>query len=116
MTEPITLQGILTILGLIVAIVAGCTAIGAIIKWITGVHDKMQQWDGYEQKMHELEARMSDHQTDIEARLQEIRTEQEILTSSMLAVLDGLQQLKCNGNVTKAHTALEQYLNDRAHH
>lgn len=108
MTEPITLQGILSILGLIVAIVAGVTAIGAIIKWITGVHDRMQKWDSYEKQI-------SDLKTDVEARLQEIRSEQCILTSSMLAVLDGLQQLHCNGNVTKAHEALEKYLNDSSH-
>ena len=108
MTEPITLQSILTILGLIVAIVAGVTAIGAIIKWITGVHDRMEKWDGYEAQIKEM-------QTDVEARLQEIRAEQCLMTSSMLAVLDGLKQLNCNGKVTTAHDDLEAYLNDSSH-
>lgn len=116
MTDPITLQSILTMLGVLVAIVAGITAIIAIIKWITGVHDRMQLWDGYQKQISDLEARMTDRQTDIEAKLQEIKAEQCILTSSMLAVLDGLQQLHCNGNVTKAHSELEQYLNEQAHH
>ena len=116
MSYPITLQGILTILGIIVGIVAGLTAIGAIIKWINGVHDKMQTWDNYEKKFVDLESRMNDRHTDIEAKLQEIKAEQYVLTNSMLAVLDGLQQLNCNGNVTKAHAELEQYLNEQAHH
>ena len=72
--------------------------------------------DGYQKQISDLEARMTDRQTDIEAKLQEIKAEQCILTSSMLAVLDGLQQLHCNGNVTKAHSELEQYLNEQAHH
>lgn len=108
MTEPITLQSILTILGLIVAIVAGLTAIGGIIKWINGVHDKMEKWDSYEEQIKEM-------QTDVEARLQEIRTEQCIITSSVFAILDGLKQLNCNGKVTAAHERLEAYLNESSH-
>ena len=33
----------------------------------------------------------------------------------MLASLDGLMQLNCNGNVTKAHGRLEKHLNKQAH-
>ena len=116
MNDPITISSILTSLGWIVTIVAGLTAIGVLIKWITGVHDKMQSWDNQEKQIHDLECRMTDRQTDIEAKLQEIRSEQCLMTSSLLAILDGLQQLNCNGNVTKAHTELEQYLNQQAHH
>ena len=47
--------------------------------------------------------------------LQQIRTEQCELTGAMLAVLEGLIQLNCNGPVTEAHNKLTQYLNDQAH-
>lgn len=116
MSEPITLQGILAILGVLVAFVAGITAIWAIVKWINGAHDKMQAWDGYTEKIDALDKKLADQQTDIEAKLQEIRTEQCILTSSMLAVLEGLGQLNCNGPVTEAREELTRYLNDQAHH
>lgn len=115
MNTPITFNGILGVLAIIVAIVAGITAIIAVVKWITGVHDKMKAWDDNAVQIRNLEAKMNDRQTDIEARLQEIRAEQCLMTSSMLAVLDGLKQLNCNGNVTKAYQELEAYINEQAH-
>ena len=36
-------------------------------------------------------------------------------SKTMLASLDGLMQLHCNGNVTKAHDRLEKHLNQQAH-
>lgn len=115
MNTAITLNSILLAFGTIVAIVAGITAIIAVVKWITTIHDRCQRWDAYAVDIDRLRTEMKDHQTDIEAKLQEIRSEQYILTSSMLAVLDGLQQLKCNGEVTKAHTELQAHLNKEAH-
>lgn len=38
-----------------------------------------------------------------------------VLGSSTVASLDGLMQLHCNGNVTKAHGMLEKHLNQAAH-
>lgn len=36
-------------------------------------------------------------------------------SEELLASLDGLMQLHCNGNVTKAHGMLEKHLNQAAH-
>ena len=115
MNEPFTMNGLIAVFAVIVAIVAGITAIIAVIKWINGVHDKMKSWDNHAVQIRDLEARMTDRQTDIEAKLQEIKAEQYLLTSSMLAVLDGLKQLNCNGNVSRAYSDLEQYINEKAH-
>ena len=115
MNDPITLQGIMTILGVIVAIVAGLTAIGLVIRWINKAHDKMEQWDNYNDKLDALDKKIQDQQTDIDAKLQQIRTEQCYMSASMLAVLEGLMQLNCNGPVTEAHATLTKYLNDQAH-
>lgn len=52
---------------------------------------------------------------DTEAKLQEIRAEQCMMTYCMSAVLDGLHQLKCNGPVTEARNELDKYLNKQAH-
>lgn len=108
MNTPITLNGILLTLGTIAAIVAGITAIYAVVKWINANHDRCQKWDSYEMKIEEL-------QTDINEKLQQIRTEQYVLTDCMSAVLDGLHQLNCNGKVTEARSSLDEYLNKRAH-
>lgn len=52
---------------------------------------------------------------ETEAKLQEIRAEQEMITVCMRAVLDGLHQLNCNGKVTEASDRLDEYLNSKAH-
>ena len=44
-----------------------------------------------------------------------IKDELCVMSYAMLASLDGLKQLHCNGEVTKAHEALEKHLNKRAH-
>lgn len=110
MNTPITFNGMLAALAVVVAIVAGITAIIAIIKWITGAHDKMKAWDNYAVQIQNIEAQIKDQRTDIEAKLQEIQAGQCILTSSVLAILDGLKQQGCNGKVTQAHADLEEYL------
>lgn len=108
MDTPITFNGILVVLGIIVAIVAGITAIIMIVKWITGLHDKVQKWDGYEKTMENC-------QTDIDAKLQQLQAEQCMLTYCMMAVLDGLHQQGCNGKVTEAREKLDKYLNKTVH-
>ena len=108
MNTPITFNGILGALAILVAIVAGIAAIIAIVKWINNAHDRAQKWDNYGMKIDEL-------QTDLNARLQQIQDEQYILTDCMSAVLDGLHQLKCNGRVTEAKASLDNYINKRAH-
>ena len=47
--------------------------------------------------------------------IQAIKDELCVLSYAVLAALDGLMQLHCNGNVTKAHGQLEKHLNQTAH-
>ena len=47
--------------------------------------------------------------------IQSIKDELCVLSYAVLAALDGLMQLHCNGNVTKAHEQLEKRLNQTAH-
>lgn len=60
---------------------------------------------------HDLEMLRVQHNDDIRI----IRKEQQMLCYGVLACLEGLQQKGCDGNVTKAHEALEKHLNDAAH-
>lgn len=115
MNTPITLTSILTIFGILVAIVGGVTAIIALVKWINNIHDRVQKWDEYDMKIANVEKSMSDLHTDIDGKLQQIRAEQYVLTDCMVAVLDGLQQLGCNGKVTQAKNNLANYMNEKAH-
>ena len=115
MNAPVTLNGVLVVLGYIVGIVAGLTAIGMIIKWIIGVYKKTMQWDGYTTRIEALDKKIEDQKTDTDAKLQEINAGLAVLTNSMLAVLEGLTQLNCNGPVTEARDELIRHLNDAAH-
>lgn len=108
MDTAITLKLILAILGTLVALVAGIGAILVLIGYITSVHDKRQKYDSYENQINELKL-------DTTAKLQEIQAEQCMLTYCMMATLDGLHQLKCNGKVTEAREKLDKYLNQQAH-
>lgn len=108
METAITLKLILAILGTLVAIVAGIGAILALIGYITSVHDKRKKYDAYEKQIGELH-------TEMDAKLQEIKAEQCMLTYCMYAVLEGLGQLKCNGPVTEARNELNKFMNKQAH-
>lgn len=126
METAITINGILGVFAIIVALVGGAGAIKKIIAAINAEHDSRQKYDRYEEQINELNTkietahtnandRLIELSTNTEAKLQEIKAEQCMLTYCMMAVLDGLQQLNCNGKVTKASTTLDKYLNKQAH-
>ena len=108
MNTPITFNGILAVLAIIVAITAGITAIIAIVKWINAAHDRTKKWDDYGMQIEGL-------RQDIGVDLRKIKDEQYVLTTSMLAVLDGLQQLGANHGVTDAYNNLQSHINKEAH-
>lgn len=125
MNEVITMSELVHFCAIIVGVWGFIKIVMEIVKNITARHDREQKWDEtaerlneerekiverYDSKLNELEKKITDYNTDTESKLQQIRAEQAIMTTSMLAVLDGLQQLNCNGNVTKAHKELEEYL------
>lgn len=47
---------------------------------------------------------------DLKADNEKQREQTQVITHGVLASLDGLQQLGANGNVTKAHKAIEDYM------
>ena len=75
-----------------------------IIKAITDRHDKETKWDEYETKMQ-----------NTELQIKEIKDEMKIQTECIQAILDGLIQLNCDGEVTAAKKRLDKHLNERAH-
>ena len=115
MDQPITASLIFSILELIVALVAGGVAIKAIITWITSIHDRNKKIDTYSSEIDNVKAAIKDLKDDNDTKMQVIREEQCIITESMLAILDGLGQLDCNGPVTEARDRLTLYLNNSAH-
>lgn len=104
----ITINNLLAAIGVVVAVVSGGKALKSIIGFINEKHDEKQKIEAHDKMIQEL-------RDDTNAKLQEIRAEQYILTFAMNAVLDGLHQLKCNGKVTEAKEELDKFMNERAH-
>lgn len=72
-----------------------------IIKWINAPKENSAEI----KELHDT------HAKDIKA----IQDELCVLNYAMLAALDGLKQLNCNGEVTEAHEALKKHINQKAH-
>lgn len=94
------------------AVLALWGIIYAVIKW----------FQKQEKQSTDIAALKALHEADMEAArkkeaedMQAIKDELCVLSYAMLASLDGLQQLHCNGNVTRAHERLEKHLNQQAH-
>ena len=98
---------------------AAVTALGvllggalAVIRWITAQNRQSEEIAKLREK-HESDMKKSTEREHEE--IQAIHDELCVLSYAMLASLDGLKQLHCNGEVTKAHEKLEKYLNRQAH-
>lgn len=72
-----------------------------ILKWFENQKDQ-------DDKIKRLEEK---HNED----MQKSKTEFRVICTGVLACLDGLEQLGCNHNVTKAKSELEEHLNNAAH-
>lgn len=130
MNEVITINQLIWIGGIIAGAWGFVKIIMEIIKAITTRHDREQKWDEmadsinssregiiqkYDKRLEEMEKKIDENHADTEAKLQQLRSEQCILTSSMFAVLDGLEQLGANHKVTSAKLELQEYLNKATH-
>ncbi len=130
MEQTISLQTLIECAVIIGAAWGFYKIIMEIIKAITTRHDKEQAWtkatedlektrkditEKYDSRLDELENLINENHTDTEARMQDIKASVMLLTSSVLAILDGLKQQGCNGKVTEAKNSLEKYLMDKAY-
>lgn len=97
----ITVSSIITFASLLGALASIFAVLYKILKWF----EKQQKQDD---KIKELEEK---HKEDVK----EIRAEQRVICSGVLACLDGLEQLGCNHSVPKAKEQLEEHLNKIAH-
>lgn len=108
MDTAITINGLLVGAGCIVALWGLVKVIREIIEYFNQKHDDKQKLDSHDAQIEELHSEM-------DAKLQEIKAEQCMLTYCMMATLDGLHQLGCNGKVTQARSELDKFMNKQAH-
>ena len=83
-------------------------ALGVIGGLLIAINKFIQSPKDNASKIDELKAH---HNADIA----DIKNELCVMNYALLATLDGLKQLNCNGNVTKAYAMLEKHLNKQAH-
>lgn len=83
-------------------------ALGAISGFLILIYKFVKSPKDNASKIDELEEQ---HNADIA----DIKNELCVMNYALLATLDGLKQLHCNGNVTEAYNMLEKHLNKQAH-
>ena len=83
-------------------------ALGVIFGLLIAIYKFIQS---PKEQAKEIEGLKQHHDADIS----DIKNELCVMNYALLATLDGLKQLNCNGNVTKAYEMLEKHLNKQAH-
>ncbi len=124
----VTLNDLIKFAVIIMACWSFLKVIGEIVKAIVERDKKEQKWnsinpdlikkditDKYDAIINNLNKKIDDNHTEVNAKLQEVKAELFLLTECTRAILDGLKQLNCNGPVTEAKHKLDIYLNEKAH-
>lgn len=101
------------------ALAAFITSLGII----GGAVFAVLKWFGRQKKTAESVGELSEKEkTDVaeikrmhNEDMQKMSNELCVVSYGLLAALDGLKQLGCNGEVTKAHDKLSKHLNLQAH-
>lgn len=97
----VSVDDIIALAAFIAAVIAIFSVIFAIYRWYL----RQNAQDRIIEKMQVA------HKED----MQTVKKEQQLLTYGMLACLEGLKQLHCNGTVTEARDKLSKHLNEQAH-
>lgn len=101
-----------------------------IKKAVETVEKKEKEWDEalsgvketreilskeFNKRLDAIEQKIEDNHSDTEAKIQEIRAEQEFSMEIYQAMLEGLSQLGSNGPVSDMKERLYNYLNKETH-
>lgn len=100
---------------LIIGFAGLVTAVGVLIGLIKSYVKQIEKWNGYDEKITNLNAKIVEKNDEVKEQVSNLKSEQYMQTKVLLAVLDGLHQLKCNGKVTEATNELTDYLNKSSH-
>lgn len=92
----------------IIALVALLGAIGTIF----GVIFAIYRWYLHQKEQDNIIEKIREEQAE---EIMELKREQQLLTYGILACLDGLKQLNCNGSVTEAQGKISKHINAQAH-
>ena len=130
MEQTITFQALLECGAIVMGLWGFYKVIMEIVKAINTRHDKEQRWDDavetiseerqkivdlYDVRLADLEKKIDKNHCDTEAKIQELKAELMIQLECIQAVLKGLEELKCNGPVTRAKEKLDDHLVKKAY-
>ena len=101
MTIELTPQTLITVSGLLTALLAMIGTFAKVVRWM----DRQKKQDG------EIQALREHHDKDQNL----VNAELTLLTYGVLACLKGLKEQGCNGPVTAAIDKIEKHLNMKAH-
>ena len=132
MTEQINVQTLILLGVVLIGLWEFIKKIMEILTAFGKQHDRARKWDEMSVKIEEMsketdkvresivhqfngrldevDSKIDSNHCDTEAKIQELNSRLLILTKSVSAVLDGLKQLNCNGQVTKAKEELDDFL------
>ncbi len=92
-------------------IINAAAVLGAVVSIAGIVYGIIKWFQRQNNSPAEIEKLKEVHDKDI----RELKDELCELTFAMLATLNGLKQLNCNGQVTEAYNRLSKHLNKQAH-
>ena len=99
------LEGIGHVIGVIAGIASGaavlCGIVYVFVKWILKQNKQSE----------DIQALRSQHEADNKA----VEKELCVISYALLATLDGLKQLHCNGEVSNAYKMMQKHINKSAH-
>ena len=132
MTEQINVQTLILLGVVLIGLWEFIKKIMEILTAFGKQHDRARKWDEMSVKIEEMsketdkvresivhqfngrldevDSKIDSNYCNTEAKIQELNSRLLILTKSVSAVLDGLKQLNCNGQVTKAKEELDDFL------
>lgn len=137
MVEQINIQTIILLGVVVIGVWEFAKKIMEMLSAFSKQHDRAKKWDEmsvkieemtkltdeqrkaivdqFTTRLDEMDDKIDENHTDTESKIQELNARMLILTRSVSAVLDGLKQQGCNGQVTKAKEELDAFLMERAY-
>lgn len=110
--DQITLSSLINAGIIFMGLVGFYEVVIKVVDRITKRHDREKSWDDTRK---ELTERYDGRLTKIDREIKGLKEEQRLTMKGLLAILEGLGQLKCNGPVTEMKDELYSFLNDKAH-
>ena len=107
-----TVQDIITAGSLLTTLVLIVKHFANGVRWVDKQNKGLADYQTLEAKHN---SDMDEMKKVFAESVKEIRTEQALLISGVLACLKGQQEQGCNGPVTEAIGKIEKYLNQKAH-